>query len=128
MSNQINVVEFIVSVCVRLQPIYPFYQHAFPNQCDPRIGIRLTAMPSVPHLLFFRRCHVIPLFGAGELSVSIEKESTFIYDCFRNLAAERDIRARNEVGEQCLCENLAIQKRLIAKRHPDPFRVGRLEC
>ena len=128
MSNQVNVVELVVSICVRLQPTYPFYQRVFPNQCDTCIGIRLTAMPPVPHLLLFRLRHIIPLFGLDESPFGIKEESTLIHDRFRYLTAERNIRAREKVGKQRLRENVTIQERFVPECHPDPFRVRFVKC
>ena len=128
MSNQVHVVQFSVSVCMRLQLVYPFYQRAFPNECDTGIGIRFTAMPPLPHLCFFRLRHIVPLFSAGKFPVGIKEKPTLIYNRFRDLAAEGNIRTRDKVGEQRLGKNVTIQKRFITECYPDPFRIGRVKC
>ena len=70
-----------------------FQQRRFPNERDAGVGIRLAALPAVPHRRLFRRCHIIPLFGADESAISIEEESAFIDNRLRHLAAQSDICA-----------------------------------
>ena len=85
-------------------------------------------MPPVPHLLFLCRCHIVPLFGSDESSVSIKEQSAFIHDGFRDFTAERNICTRDEVCEQRLREDRAFQERFVTERDADPFCIGVFEC
>ena len=101
-----------------------FQQRRFPNERDAGVGIRLAALPAVPHRSLFGISHIIPLFGANKFSIGIEEEPAFIDNRLRHLAAKRDIGTRHEVREQGLDENRFFQKRFIAEGNADAFRVG----
>ena len=78
----------------------------------------------MPHRRLLCISHIIPLFGADEFAIGIEKESAFIDNRLRHLAAKRDIGTRHKVREQGLDENRFFQKRFIAERDADAFRIG----